>query len=157
MDACGTVFSVASKIREDNCRKDCRKDSHFDQNCRDIHIHVPFFESDTLSVFISSSLPQEGLLPAMQAAACQEFPFLTVSRSKQFSPAGSVSSCRFSGGIDHTGKDFPLHFPVCGFQNRLQIHAASADADGKMTNSFSSWLLMLKPYFLPSITCSASG
>lgn len=31
----------------------------------------------------------------------------------------------------------------------VQIHAASAEAAGKMTSSFSSWLLMLYPYFLP--------
>ena len=42
-------------------------------------------------------------------------------------------------------------------QNAVQIHAARADTAGKITNSFSSWLLILKPYFLPVYTLSTSG
>ena len=47
--------------------------------------------------------------------------------------------------------------PLLFCQTRVQIQAASADTAGKMTSSFSSWLLILKPYFLPTITLSASG
>ena len=47
--------------------------------------------------------------------------------------------------------------PPFFLQNRVQIQAARADTAGKITNSFSSWLLRLKPYFLPSITWAASG
>jgi hypothetical protein len=42
-------------------------------------------------------------------------------------------------------------------QNKVQIYAASADAAGNMTSSFSSWLLMLNPYFLPLSAGSVSG
>ena len=41
--------------------------------------------------------------------------------------------------------------------NRVQIHAASAEAAGKITSSFSSWLFRLYPYFLPSYTGATSG
>ena len=42
-------------------------------------------------------------------------------------------------------------------QNSVQIHAASAEAAGKMTSSFSSWLLRLKPYLLPLSAGTVSG
>ena len=43
------------------------------------------------------------------------------------------------------------------FQTMVQTHAASADAAGKMTRSFNSWLFRLNPYVLPSNTLSTSG
>ena len=65
----------------------------------------------------------------------------------------SISSVRHPSAISHRIK--VTIRPAS--QNRVQIQAASAEAAGKITSSFRSWLIRLYPYFLPSYTGATSG
>ena len=91
---------------------------------------------------------RQALLQGVRPGAPGDHRHLIACLAQDMGQIGSQNARAENQNSFHLLPSMYLKYPLY-YCNSVQTQAASAEAAGKMTSSFSSWLFRLNPYFLP--------